>query len=160
MIKSFNYFTDKPLIVSSQENYNVSKGDALTVIIQAYARPKVESSGVTVVHSNASIDITNYSVRIKNVLIEVPFYGVSPNVSGTQIEILISVVEEDFFGELLITLTNSEGNRTSEVTLTPQGKSKSCADPEGDRGSGHPGKSQNIWFLNNTGLDFLKIIKP
>ena len=79
---------------------------------------------MTVVHSNSSIDITNYSVQIKDVLMQVPFYGVSPNVSGTQIKILISVVEEDYFGELLITLTNSEGNRTTEVTLTPQGKSK------------------------------------
>ena len=124
MIKCYISFTDIPLIVSSQENYNVSKGDAVVIIIQAYARPNVDSSGVTVVHSNSSIDITSYSVKNKNVLMQVPFYGVSPNVSGTQIELLISVVKEDYFGELLITLTNSEGNRTTEVTLTPQGKSK------------------------------------
>ena len=31
-----------------------------------------------------------------------------------------------------------------------------CADPEGDRGPGPPGKSQNIGFLSNTGPDPLK----
>ena len=32
-----------------------------------------------------------------------------------------------------------------------------CADPEGDRGSGPPEKSQNIGFSSNNGPDPLKI---
>ena len=35
----------------------------------------------------------------------------------------------------------------------------SCADPEGDRGSGPPMESKNIGFLSNNGPDPLKITK-
>ena len=47
---------------------------------------------------------------------------------------------------------------TAQIFLSNKyiGKVIACADPEGDRVSGPPGKSQNIGFLSNTDPDPLK----
>ena len=106
----------------SQSEYNVSKGDAVTITIGIYAQPKVSNHDVIVTHSNANISIEGATVRTSPQSVSVSFHTVTAIVTGINIKIRMATVKEEYFGELKIQVQNGEGNIITDVILTPQGK--------------------------------------